>query len=56
MIREYGDDWPVQWLRARNLSEWADYWSSLRGRDSRAQGSAPTIPSGEASYANGAVH
>ena len=56
MIREYGDDWPVQWLRARNLSEWAEYWSSLRGGDSGAQGSAPTTPSRETIYANGAVH
>src|SRR5260370_25136543 len=31
MIREFGDDWPVQWLRARNLPEWAEYCSSLRG-------------------------
>jgi len=56
MIREYGDDWPVEWLRARNLSEWAEYWSELKGRDSRESDSAPIIPNSEAIYANGTAH
>ena len=56
MMREYGDDWPAQWLRARNLSEWAEYWSNLRGRDDRAEDSTPTISNEEAIYANGTVH
>jgi len=46
----------AQWLRPRNLSEWAEYWSNLRGRDNRTEDSTPTIPNGEAIYANGAGH
>ena len=56
MMREYGDDWPVEWLRARSLSEWAEYWSELRGRESRKPESVPIIPNSQAIYANGAVH
>jgi len=56
MMREYGDDWPVEWLRSRNLSEWAEYWSELRGRESREPESVPIIPNSQAIYANGAVH
>ena len=27
MIAQFGERWPVEWLRARGLSEWADYLS-----------------------------
>lgn len=26
LIKEYGDSWPVEWLRERHLDDWADYW------------------------------
>jgi type IV secretion system protein VirB4 len=31
MMREYGDNWPAQWLRSRGLREWAEYWEKLWG-------------------------
>ena len=31
MMREYGDNWPAQWLRSKGLREWAGHWEKLRG-------------------------
>ncbi len=32
MIREHGDRWTVEWLRAHGLTDWADYLLKLRDR------------------------
>src|SRR6266851_4759587 len=32
MIREHGDVWIVEWLRARGLPDWAEYLRKLRNR------------------------
>jgi len=29
-IKEYGDQWPAEWLRSRGLAEWADYWRNVQ--------------------------
>lgn len=29
-IAKYGDSWPAEWLRSRNLAEWADYWYKVQ--------------------------
>jgi len=29
LMSEFGELWPIEWLRSRGLSEWAEYWSSL---------------------------
>ena len=26
LCKQYGDSWPVEWLRERHLDDWADYW------------------------------
>jgi hypothetical protein len=55
-MREYGEDWPAEWLRGRGLSDWADYWNKLKRRDSREYVSPPAISNGEAIYANGTAY
>ncbi len=34
MIAEHGDRWPIEWLRSRGLSQWADYLANAY-RDSK---------------------
>ena len=29
MMREHGDSWTVEWLRARGLTDWAEYLGKL---------------------------
>ena len=29
LIEQYGENWPVQWLRERRLDDWADYWMQV---------------------------
>jgi len=29
MMREHGDSWTVEWLRARGLTDWAEYLDKL---------------------------
>ncbi|HAA01919.1 MAG TPA: conjugal transfer protein TrbE, partial [Syntrophobacteraceae bacterium] len=29
LIQQYGDTWPEQWLKAKGLEDWADYWRSV---------------------------
>ena len=55
MMREYGDNWPAQWLRSRGLREWAGHWEKLRGmgEHDREDPSARLLSNGDAGYVNG---
>jgi type IV secretion system protein VirB4 len=32
IMESHGDAWPAEWLRARGLGDWADYYEQLAGR------------------------
>src|SRR5271166_2439632 len=54
-MREYGDNWPAQWLRSRGLREWAEYWEKLMGmgEHDRERPSARLFSDGAVSSVNG---
>ena len=29
LIKQYGEAWPEEWLKARNLADWAEYWKHV---------------------------
>src|SRR5262249_16302355 len=53
MMREYGDNWPAEWLRSRGLGAWAEYWEKLRGEHDRERPSARLFSTGDAASVNG---
>jgi type IV secretion system protein TrbE len=54
MMREYGHNWPAQWLRSKGLREWAEYWEQLMGMDEHDQRpSRRLFSNGDAAFVNG---
>lgn len=38
LSKEFGPDWPEQWLRIRRLDRWADRWAKLNREYSKKEG------------------
>lgn len=32
LIKLHGNKWPMEWLRKRNVGDWADYWQKIEGQ------------------------
>jgi type IV secretion system protein VirB4 len=55
MIQEYSDRWIAEWLRRRDLDDWADYLDKLAPRSNEHSGAPLLIGNGMAAI-NGRVH
>jgi len=55
LIREHGDDWKTEWLRRRDLHDWADYVGKLQQRELTLTNNISAFTN-EPPVVNGRVH
>jgi len=56
MIEQHGEDWPVEWLHARGLHDWAECLDKLNSHVEKAADAILNVSGIPPFHTNGKIH